>query len=196
MFTETRWRQWRFFLFLATQHGNEYVDIETLKSIIALLGGLVGASGLAAYVRAQGQNRNEAAAALTTEQIEFRKAMAEELAVLRADIKRLNESNATLVLQAADARAENRLQEREIGHKNETLTSLMLQFGELQRDHEELKSNYDRALMQIDQLSKKAMDQERKIMILEQQLDRFSPKSNEPALESLFESIERTEKPE
>lgn len=69
---------------------------------IAVVGLLGGSGGIAAYLRARGQNRTDDRRALTEEQASFRQAMAAELAALRQKVNDLEKGKDAVEVQAAD----------------------------------------------------------------------------------------------
>jgi chromosome segregation ATPase len=69
---------------------------------LAVVGLLGGSGGIAAYLRARGQNRNDERSQLTTEQIAFRQALAVELTALRAQVAELDKSKDGLEAQTAE----------------------------------------------------------------------------------------------
>ncbi len=70
--------------------------------VIAVVGLLGGSGGLAAYLRARGENRNDERSQLTTEQIAFRQALAAELTALRVQVAELDKSKDALEDKAAE----------------------------------------------------------------------------------------------
>ena len=106
----------------------------TWSMVILMLSGFGGLTGLAAYVRAKGQNTYDDRSQLTQEQQAFRAAMAAELAALRQQVIGVEARNDTLEAETrrqgeliAALTAQKDYQEKQLKGQAEQIDSLRTQ---------------------------------------------------------------------
>lgn len=102
--------------------------------VVAIVVGLGGLGGWAAFIRARGQNRVDDRAQLTSEQQDFRKSMAEQLSALRTQVGESDRRNDVLERESREQgeriavlSSRNEYQERELKAQAEQIVMLRTQ---------------------------------------------------------------------
>lgn len=144
--------------------------------VIAMVGLLGGSGGLAAYLRARGQNRNDERSQLTTEQIAFRQALAIELTALRAQVTELDKSKDALEDKAAEQGKQIAVLSKENEYQARSIAAQAEQIGRLSDQNAKQAS-------QIAALTEENVSATQRLAIVTAQKDFLEKECNELRME-------------